>query len=247
MYLENPKTKGSGIMCAIPQAKRCPIKCPECFFNSGRSYLEPLDQNLPNMPDPEDIQRNGSVVVRVNDGNDSSIEIDEVLAKTSAYPLRFFNTIFPVRLDKFPGPVVLTINPGAMTDSDFHRLLDYPRNLMFVRFRTNAWNLPLADKAVAEYVAHEIPVVLTFMAYHGEASIPEAHRPSYVYRKRTQNSYWAITTAAWREVMRRHEDNPWVHSCGKIEGEKGKTGCRWCGNCLREFFATRTRMGKAEN
>jgi len=51
MYKENPKTKGSGIICCIPQTGICPQKCDDCFFQSGRSYLEPLVDNLPNMPD----------------------------------------------------------------------------------------------------------------------------------------------------------------------------------------------------
>ena len=52
-YIENPKTKGSGIITCIPQEGICPMKCDDCFFQSGRSYLEPLDINLPNMPDLE--------------------------------------------------------------------------------------------------------------------------------------------------------------------------------------------------
>jgi len=37
-YKENPKTKGSGIVCAIPQKGICPNRCEDCFFQSGRSY-----------------------------------------------------------------------------------------------------------------------------------------------------------------------------------------------------------------
>ena len=46
-YKENPKTKGSGIICCIPQKGTCPNNCEDCFFQSGRSYLEPLSENLP--------------------------------------------------------------------------------------------------------------------------------------------------------------------------------------------------------
>lgn len=52
-YKENPKTKGSGIIACIPQTGVCPNKCEDCFFQSGRSYLEPLEENLPNMPTVE--------------------------------------------------------------------------------------------------------------------------------------------------------------------------------------------------
>jgi hypothetical protein len=69
-YIYNPKTKGSGIICCIPQTGTCPNKCEDCFFQSGRSYLEPLEQNLPNIPSLEQV---GNQVVRINDGNVSYI------------------------------------------------------------------------------------------------------------------------------------------------------------------------------
>ena len=145
MYLENPKTKGSGIICAIPQTGECPNKCPDCFFQSGRSYLEPLDENLPNMPSYE--QSRGRIV-RVNDGNDSNVDPDLVVQKTKIYEDAFFNTAIPKNLENFPGPVVLTINPGDMTDKDFYKLDTIPLNLMFIRFRTNTWNLDLLKQAI---------------------------------------------------------------------------------------------------
>lgn len=46
-WIWNPKCKGSGIITCIPQAGRCPNNCADCFFQSGRSYLEPLEENLP--------------------------------------------------------------------------------------------------------------------------------------------------------------------------------------------------------
>ena len=76
MYHENPKTKGSGILCCIPHESTCPINCADCFFQSGRSYLEPLEDNLPNMPTAE--QAKGKVV-RVNDGNDSNLDKEMVM------------------------------------------------------------------------------------------------------------------------------------------------------------------------
>ncbi|MGD8367830.1 MAG: hypothetical protein PVG78_09320, partial [Desulfobacterales bacterium] len=84
------------------------------------------------------------------------------------------------------------------------------------------------------------------LAYFDTAgTIPEEHRKNYVLRRRTLNRYHAITTTAWRRVMRRWEDTAeerWVYSCGKIEGEGGAAACRHCGNCLREYFATMERM-----
>ena len=234
MYKENPKTKGSGIVCAIPQTGTCPNNCEDCFFQSGRSYLEPLVDNLPNMPEVSEFE-----IVRVNDGNDSNVDYTTVSIATKNYPHKFYNTAIPTIPNKTT-PFVLTVNPGANTDKAIYYLTT-AKNLMFVRFRTNTWNTTLADECVRYYSEREIPIVLTFMAYYG-ASIPEEHRDNYVFRKRTLNSYNAITTKAWRKIMQKYEDNKWVHSCGKIEGELGDTHCRFCGNCLREYFATIRRI-----
>ena len=246
IYKENPKTKGSGIMCAIPQTGRCPNKCEDCFFQSGRSYLEPLSDNLPNMP-----ESSWRHVVRINDGNDSNIKRDIVVSSAGHYQHKFYNTAIP-KLD-FDGPVVLTVNPGKITDSGFHWVFGVPTNLMFVRARVNAWNVAngLIDRIVEFYtkggddMPNQVPVILTFMAYHDDKEIIYnqcSDIGAYVERKRTLNSYWAITTEHWRKIMRRYEGNKWVHSCGDIEGEHGDTHCRHCGNCLREYFATITRM-----
>lgn len=241
-YTENPKTAGSGIVCCIPQTGNCPVGCADCFFQSGNSYLEPLAENLPNIPS---LRQVGHKVVRVNDGNDSNVDRAEVIAQTSHFPLKFYNTSIPTDLEGFPGPVVLTVNPGQMTDRRFHDLRPIPRNLMFVRFRANTWNVALAELVVDHYARqHGVPVVMTFMAYHSVESIPENRldRSCYAERVRTLNSYWAITTDAWRKVMGEFQDDPLVYSCGVIEGEKGTTKCKHCGNCLREFFSTMERL-----
>jgi hypothetical protein len=235
-YIENPKTKGSGIICAIPQKGICPVGCSDCFFQSGRSYLEPLDKNLPNMPEPKFFE-----VVRVNDGNDSNNHQEEVINDTKNYKMKFYNTSIPKNLDKFDAPVVLTLNPNKQTDVSWHKLELIPKNLMFVRFRTNTWNLKLCDEAIEYYSKNEIPIVLTFMAYYG-MDIPEGERNNYMFRKRTLNSYNAITTDAWKNIMDKYRENVWVYSCGKIEGERGKTGCKYCGNCLRQYFTTMEKL-----
>jgi len=238
-YKENPKTKGSGIMCAIPHAEKCPLNCDDCYFQSGRSFLEPLEENLPNMPSSsfENMQHR---VFRINDGNDSSIKQEYVMKMSAPYQMKFYNTSIPTHLETFDAPVVLTVNPREFTDHDFFDVLKVPKNLMFVRVRTNTWNLRSVVKpAVKYYTEQEVPVVLTFMAYF--KTNPKIQK-DYVWRKRTLNSYWAITTEAWERVMEKFKYNKWVHSCGKIEGEKGDTHCRFCGNCLREYFATMERM-----
>lgn len=242
-YKENPKTKGSGIVCAIPQKGICPNKCDDCFFQSGRSYFEPLDKNLPNMPTRDDARNR---IVRVNDGNDSNVDRETVIAATKDFKHKFYNTSIPENLEAFDAPVVLTINPGKMTDIGFYRF--HTDNLMFVRLRANTWNKKLQQQAIQYYAEQQTPIVLTFMAYFEIAhKIPQDHRINYVFRKRTLNHYWAITTRAWREIMHTYEDTPyekWVYSCGKLEGEAGTSACRHCGNCLREYYATLERMRK---
>lgn len=237
-YKENPKTKGSGIICCIPQTGICPMKCDDCFFQSGRSYLEPLVESLPNMPTIEEV---GDRVVRVNDGNDSNNNQELVIKSTRIYPRRFYNTSMPHNLEKFDAPVILTVNPGKMTDTGAHLLSLVPKNLMFVRVRTNTWNLDLVEKIINYYSIREVPIVLTFMAYF-TGDIPKNHGKNYIFRKRTLNSYNAITTQAWEKIMDLFKYNKWVYSCGKIEGEKGVSSCRHCGNCLREYFATMERI-----
>jgi len=231
-YIENPKTKGSGIICCIPQKGKCPRGCPDCFFQSGRSYLEPLNENLPNIPAPLDAKGR---VVRMNDGNDSNVQRATVISAAEAFEDVFFNTSFPDRIDQYPGPVVLTVNPGTMTDNDFHQVRQLA-NIMFVRVRTNVWNLEsVVDKVVAYY--SDVPVVLTHMAYYGEG-VPEEHASCYEFKKRTLNSYWVLTEEARKSIEARYMDNPMVHTCGW----KGTHSCASCGNCMREYYATKERM-----
>ena len=230
-YIENPKTKGSGILCAIPQRGKCPVGCKDCFFQSGRSFLEPLDENLPNVPSV--VQARG-YVVRMNDGNDSNNERDLVIETASQYEHVFYNTSMAERLSEFDAPVVLTINPGEMTDRDFHRVDPAPDNLMFVRFRVNTWNLELCDAAVIHYTKLGIPVILTFMAYYTE-DIPSAYAHCYSFRKRTTNSYHVIDHKSWNQAVERYSLFPLVHTCGK---DADTHTCKFCGNCLREYFAT---------
>jgi len=225
MYIENPKTIGSQIVCCIPQAGECPVRCEDCFFQSGRSYLEPLTKNLPNMPDdllPDQI-------LRVNDGNDSNVDRALVLSSTDKYKgRRFFNTSIPKSFDE---PWVLTVNPAKLTDIAFHRIdKESTTNLMYAHFRVNLWNLNLADRCVNYYTSMGVPVVFVFMAYF-TTPIPEEFRDRYVYRKRTLNEYWCISEASWLTAMDRFKENPLVYSCSG----SGSIKCKDCGICVREF------------
>ena len=198
-YKENPKTKGSGIFAVIPQQGRCPNNCKHCFFQGhNRSFLKPIEENTPNMLP---IEESRCRVIRINDGNDSNHQRELVINSTWMYNMRFFNTAIPKDLEGFPGPVVVTINPGKMTDSDFYKLDPIPKNLMFVRIRTNMWNInTVVRPAVEYYTSKEVPVVLTFMAYYQEGDeMPDDIKiqsfrykrrleQAYIFRKRTLNS-----------------------------------------------------------
>jgi len=234
-WIENPKTKGSGMICCIPQKGPCPLKCADCFYNAGRSYLEPLEENTPHIPTPEMAKGR---VVRMNDGWDSNLERELVEATAQQYYDYFFNTSIPKDLGSFSGPVVLTVNPGKLTDKGFHKLVDIPPNLMFVRVRTNLWNWnTVVVPAVEFYTGLHVPVVLTWMAYY-ETPIPEEYLYAYVYCRRTINTYWCIETNIQEMTSREFKDNPYVHQCAY----KNSHSCVRCGNCLREYFATKERM-----
>lgn len=237
-YIENPKTKGSGIICAIPQKGTCLIGCSDCFFQSGRSYLEPFEENLPNVPPYE--QTKGRIV-RVNDGNDSNNNRSHVIAMTKQFDDKFYNTSVPIHLKEFNAPVVLTVNPGKMTDSDFHKLDPIPPNLMFVRIRANMWNQELTMQAADYYTSRNVPVVLTFMAYYLD-EVPGEYKSWYVFKKRTLNSYWCLTQGGWTALsLRDWANKTLVYTCGK---DAAVYSCARCGNCLREYYATKERMLK---
>jgi len=237
-YLENPKTAGSGILSCIPQKGTCPNNCVDCFFQSGRSYLSPLSENLPNIPSKEEAWGR---VVRVNDGNDSNVqrELVERVVDAQEYMDYFFNTAIPNDLGGFSGPVVLTVNPGEMTDTDFHKVDPIPSNLMFVRVRVNWWNLDLVGRVIDFYTQGERPVdvILTWMAHYTQP-IPDSYKEYYEYRKRTLNSYWCIKYSARKQIEDMLVDNSFVYSCGY----KDSTLCKDCGNCLRAYYATQERL-----
>jgi len=236
-YIENPKTKGSGIKCCIPQAGGCPVNCADCFFQSGRSYLEPLDERTPNMPSP---QESAGYVIRVNDGNDSSYQRRQVILNCAQYPEKFYNTSSPNDIQGFDAPGVLTVNPAGITDTDFHKIDVVPDNLMAVRARVNTWNMDsdLINEIVSHYSLRSVPILLTFMAYYTQ-KIPGDHADYYEYRNRTMNSYWVIKPEEWDNIMDYYRDNNMVYACGK---DALTFACSRCGNCLREYYATRERM-----
>ena len=227
-YKENPKTKGSGIICCIPQTGRCPNNCSDCFYQSGRSYLEPLEDNLPNIPPVEETYAR---VVRVNDGHDSSFDIERVLATTAQFKDKFYNTSSPFAPDKLQGPTVLTVNPGGMTDKDFHHCTS--PFIMFVRARANLWNLQLIENIIDFYaLKRSMAVIITWMNYTTVQAIPEAWRAFYGPLTHVQNEYLSVRPEN-RWLLDYLFTNPNVYECGKH--------CKDCGNCIREYYKWKVR------
>lgn len=234
MYIENPKTKSSGILCAIPQGPEdlpCKGGCTDCFFQGGRSYLEPLKEHLPNMPSVEEAQ---GCVVRVNDGLDSAQNYEKVRESTAIYPHKFYNT--SMRDVDFDAPYVLTLNPGDMTDEAIH-VFDPPANLMFVRFRANMWNTRLLQEAVDRWcVQRDIPLVVTFLAYYKDREsvkrIKDRYAEYYTFKKRTTNSYWVANAKAWDAILT-YAKHSLVRTCGY---DAETHGCMHCGVCLSEYW-----------
>jgi hypothetical protein len=173
----------------------------------------------------------------MNDANDSYNDWPLVVSVAVAYDDAFLNTSFiELFKDVSTIPVVLTVNPGKMTDVDFHKLNPIPDNLMMVRVRVNTWNLEnaLVDAAVEYYTERGVEVVLTWLAFY-ETPIPALHKDFYEFRKHILNDYWCIKSEIHAEV----EHNPLVYTCGR-----GATSlCKDCGNCLRNYYKTKERLG----
>jgi len=229
-YIENPKTKNSVIICAIPNKGPCSNGCSDCFYNGGRSYLSPIDKNTPNMPSLEEV---GNKIVRVNDGQDSNNNFELVMKETEKYPKRFYNTAVPKNIKEFGEPVVLTINPGKMTENSIYAIPWY-KNLMFVRFRASTTNLSLAKEAVSYYTNKNVPVVITFMAYFQDTPPDKEH---YSFHKRILNEYWCITKEGEDAFMSNFKGNELVKVCGS-QGNH----CKDCHNCETYYYETKKRI-----
>lgn len=236
--IQNPKTLLSGIIGCTPQRGYCPNDCPDCFFNSGRSYIEPIEQNLPHIPTEE--QAKGRVV-RICDLHDANIDRERVVRIGAIYDDAFYNTSINHDLAGFKLPVVLTINPGKLTDTGYIQLGEPPPNLMFVRIRAHPGNIAQVIVPAIEYYTllldEPVPVVLTYMAYF-DGEPPVMHTNKYEYTKRVTNSYWCLKTKEISHIEDRFYDNEFVYSCGY----KGTHSCRRCGTCLREYYAAKERI-----
>jgi hypothetical protein len=230
-YLKNPKLKGTNIIDCIPQTGECPRQCPECFYNGGR-FFRTLDE--PWMPSVEEAE---SKIVRVNSGHDSNVDKDMVLKKTEQYLSKFYNTSVPNF--NFQSPVVFTCNGGS---KGIVRLAEPTPNLMFVRVRTNSWDLESVDLAVEHYWnKYNVPVVLTFMRYYNGELIPEEAKNDYEWRKSILNEYFCIKQEAVLRIMSKYKGTG-VKMCGTPVSSV----CADCGNCEHLYWQALRRMEAAD-
>lgn len=164
-------------------------------------------------------------IVRVNSGHDSNINRDFVIAQTAQYPRKFYNTSLP-NFD-FPAPVVFTCNGRKLL------LVEKGlENVMFVRVRTSMMNLAEVDDAVSFYLMErKIPVVLTFMRYYNESTIPEKFRKYFEFKKHVLNSYYCHTLEAHLQVLQ-HFKGTGVRMCGTLTSSL----CVDCGNCELLYY-----------
>lgn len=240
MTIRNPKQEGTNLFDCKPQIGPCPVGCNECFYNRPGAFYADIRQ--PIMPTRDEV---GDGIVRVNSGHDSNIGRDEVIRSTARYPRRFFNTAI-AKFD-FPAPVVLTANPneeGPVARPIWSLRDGPPRNLMFVRLRVSSTNLDWVRDGADWFTSHQVPVVLTFMAYHtAEPQVPAevlkaVGGPCYEWQVRHINPYWCPTPAFIRWVLDQYGDNRFVSYCGSLEGPY----CRLCRNCESYYWQTVKRM-----
>ena len=222
--------EGSGLIDCIPQTGKCPHNCDSCFYNNG--FYRTLDEPL--IPSVEESEGR---IVRVNSGHDSALQKDLVLKATELYHDKFYNTS-TTDLD-FPAPVVMTANPARLTDKGFHKIENPPKNLMFVRARVNLWNVKLVADICYWYSQREVPVVLTYMRYSYIESIPETCRGKYDLKSHIINSYYSLPyQVEFKDYLWYSSMYPHIYYCGSYFS----SSCRTCGNCLREYYATKERI-----
>lgn len=221
----NPKLEGSNLIDAIPQTGECPIKCKECFYNGGRFYRTLDEPLLPSLAETE------GKIVRVNSGHDSNIRHDRVLAVTSRYKNKFYNT--SIACFNFPAPVVFTCNGREPL------FVQCSPNVMFVRIRTNTWDLETQDALVDYYRAHGKPVVVTFMRYYNSFNI--INPDDYEWRKNVLNEYYCIKADSLLKIMKRYKGKG-VKMCGT----PWSSACVDCRNCEFLYWECLRRM-KTEN
>ena len=221
----NPKLAGSNLIDAVPQTGKCPNGCEECFYN--RAFYRPLDTPL--LPSDEEA---AGKIVRVNSGHDSNLDRDKVIAATSRYPQRFYNT--SIANFAFPAPVVFTCNGREPL------FVDVTPNVMFVRVRYNPWDLVEQDALVGHYLEQGVPVVLTWMRYYSSEAIPGGYRSDFVHGTHLLNEYWKLRPGMKVRLARQYAGTG-VRQCGV----PWSSLCVDCRNCEFLYWECMRRLGHA--
>lgn len=73
-----------------------------------------------------------------------------------------------------------------------------------------------------------------FSSKTNEWAIPQKF---YEWKQRTTNSYWCLKSNKQKEIIDLFANNCYVDSC-----TKKVYSCRFCGVCIREYFACKERM-----
>ena len=232
--MPNKKLAESNLVDWIPQrVKRCPLDCPECYYNRAVNENTEWIQHVGDRPSDVDIQ---TKIVRVNSGLDSNIERKIVVEQTRELPHKFYNTSIPQWIG-FPGPVVLTVNPG-WCGYQFHNLagsIGFLSQLMFVRVLVadvTQHALNIIAREIRWYARFNVPVVLTFMRYTGMPT----HPSGYTMTGHIDHEWWCPTIETKRgtyaELLSNasHGD---LYVCGGLEGDER---CATCGVCERLYW-----------
>lgn len=228
--IRNPKQEGSNIFSCRVQTGICPIRCNQCYYNRDNGAAFYCDIDEPHIPDPDTLPDNA--IVRFNDGHDSSIELDKVIAQAAKYKNVFYNTSRILRLDKIPAPVVLTVNPNERTSGYIPSSIraDDLKKIMYARIRITPLFLDKGLHDVWHWTNAGIPVVLTFMAYFDGAQI-ESHKHLYEFKVRHINSYYCLLPEMMDNITqcaKLGSANPeLVYTCGTRESNL----CKDCLNC----------------
>ena len=237
----NPKLTGTNIVDCIPQKGQCPNGCPECLYN--RNFYLDVDKDLPLLPDPNTVNNAGRIV-RVNSGHDSNINRAKVLRATRCYRNRFYNTVTPDFdfRDEWGHnwPVVFTCNGGEP------HFVDVPDNVMFVRIRMVCWWADFNTyRLIGHYVAQGVPVVLTFMRYAAQDSIPGFAQCMYEETTHVSNTWWCPKDVAVLNMMQFVHDlllpterSSLVSMCGR----PWSSFCRDCRHCEHLYWECLRRI-----
>lgn len=226
----NPKLTGSNILDCRIQTGDCPRACNQCFYNH-------MPDDYKASPIIPSVQEAKGKIVRMNAEHDSGVKKNLVIEAALLYDDSFFNTSLPDT--NYPRPVVLTVNPDERVAAR-HRWTR-PKDvalstLMFVRFRVSAENYLQCTAFEQEWLAADIPVVLTFMRYYTKYACPSLN--AYEFKQHFLHDCWQLKEEAKEDICQYAMIDlmSGIYTCGET--------CATCGNCERFYWIAKDRMVK---